>query len=91
MIKRFFNRLARLLHAAAALCERAAAKCKESKCKDPLCKESKCDDPTPYRRGRLKFLLSLDRLSKDEARELDELASAFPGPVIFLDEKEKDL
>ena len=57
MIKRFFNRLARLLHAAAALCERAAAKCKESKCKDPLCKESKCDDPTPYRRGRLKFLI----------------------------------
>ena len=56
-----------------------------------LCERVAGKAPVPDAKARMKHLLSLDRLSKEQARELDELTSGFPGPVIFLDDPRESL
>ena len=95
MTKWLFLRLAKLFHATATFCEKAAGQaepqckestqCKESQC-DELCSSHccQCQEVAPAMKARISFLLSLDRLSEKQEKELDELTSNL-GDVIFLD------
>jgi len=77
MIKRLFRALGAVFKAIGLFCEGFAEP------NHPLPK--KPANPS-QRNERLKYLLSLEKLSPDQSREVDLLSSDYSGNIVFLDD-----